>query len=153
VIYEAGGQEIQALNSTTTYEIIKMMKGVVDKGTGRGLRGGKYGKIPPTAGKTGTTQNNSDGWFIGITPNMVTGVWVGAEDRSVRFKSTGIGQGARVALPIYGLYMQRVYKDPNIGYSILDFEAPPDYTTNEPGPPSGFSGGGPAPWVDTSSAW
>ena len=131
VIYEAGGQEIQALNSTTTYEIIKMMKGVVDKGTGRGLRGGKYGKIPPTAGKTGTTQNNSDGWFIGITPNMVTGVWVGAEDRSVRFKSTGIGQGARVALPIYGLYMQRVYKDPNIGYSILDFEEPPDYNPKE----------------------
>jgi penicillin-binding protein 1A len=108
-----------------------MMKGVVDKGTGRGLRGGKYGKIPPTAGKTGTTQNNSDGWFIGITPNMVTGVWVGAEDRSVRFKSTAIGQGARVALPIYGLYMQRVYKDPNIGYSILDFEEPPDYNAKE----------------------
>lgn len=130
IIYAASGDQSQALNSSTAFEIIKMMKGVVDKGTGRGLRGGRYGKIPPTAGKTGTTQNNSDGWFIGITPSLVTGIWVGAEDRSVRFKSTGIGQGARVALPIYGLYMQRVYKDARLSFPTLDFDEPEDYSAD-----------------------
>ena len=103
------------------------MKGVVERGTGASLRSGKYGPIAPTAGKTGTTQNNSDGWFIGITPDLVTGVWVGAEDRSVRFKSMNYGQGARMALPIYGLYMKQVYKDFHIGLSTLDFSEPSDY--------------------------
>ena len=84
------------------------------------------GITAPTAGKTGTTQNNSDGWFIGITPELVTGVWVGAEDRAVRFQSMNWGQGARMALPIYGYYMQRVYKDP-IGLSTRDFLHPDDY--------------------------
>ena len=127
VIYEATEEKNQALSSTGEYEILKMMKGVIERGTGASLRSGKYGTIAPTAGKTGTTQNNSDGWFIGITPDLVTGIWVGAEDRSVRFKSMNFGQGARMALPIYGLYMKQVYKDAHIGLSTLDFAEPPDY--------------------------
>ncbi|MCF8328798.1 MAG: transglycosylase domain-containing protein [Crocinitomicaceae bacterium] len=127
VIYEATEEKNQALSSTVAYEILKMMKGVIERGTGASLRSGKYGTIAPTAGKTGTTQNNSDGWFIGITPDLVTGIWVGAEDRSVRFKSMNFGQGARMALPIYGLYMKQVYKDAHIGLSTLDFAEPPDY--------------------------
>jgi penicillin-binding protein 1A len=62
-------------------------------------------------GKTGTTQNNSDGWFMGITPNLVTGVWSGCDDRSVRFRDTHYGQGANMALPVFAEYMQRVYAD------------------------------------------
>ena len=84
----------------------------------------------PIAGKTGTTQNNSDGWFMGLTPDLVTGVWVGAEDRSVHFRSTNLGQGANMALPIWGLYMQRVYNDPGIKISKEDFERPLNYHFN-----------------------
>jgi penicillin-binding protein 1A len=127
VIYEATPYNDEALNSTVAYEILKMMKGVISQGTGGSLRSGKYGPIPPTAGKTGTTQNNSDGWFIGITPDLVTGVWVGAEDRAVRFKSMNWGQGARMALPIYGYYMQQAYKDPVLSLSTRDFSEPPNY--------------------------
>ncbi len=127
VIYSAMPHTDQALNSTVSYEILKMMKLVITQGTGGSLRSGKYGTIPVTAGKTGTTQNNSDGWFIGITPDLVTGVWVGAEDRSVRFKSMNWGQGARMALPIYGYYMQQAYKDHILALSSEDFPEPPDY--------------------------
>lgn len=127
VIYQAEEHREQVVNSTVAYEILKMMKGVIQGGTGSSLRSGKYGSIPPTAGKTGTTQNNSDGWFIGITPELVTGVWVGAEDRSVRFKSMNWGQGARMALPIYGYYMHKVYQDPIIGLTTRDFTVPDDY--------------------------
>lgn len=127
IIYEAMQHTDQALNSTVSYEILKMMKMVVERGTGAGLRGGKYGHMAPTAGKTGTTQNNSDGWFVGITPDLVTGVWVGAEDRSVRFKSMNWGQGARMALPIYGYYMEKAYRDHFVALSTLDFVEPPDY--------------------------
>jgi penicillin-binding protein 1A len=127
VIYSATPHTDQALNATVSYEILKMMKLVISQGTGGSLRSGKYGPIPITAGKTGTTQNNSDGWFIGITPDLVTGVWVGAEDRSVRFKSMNWGQGARMALPIYGYYMQQAYKDHILALSSEDFPEPPDY--------------------------
>jgi penicillin-binding protein 1A len=119
----------QALNSSVAYETLKLMKGVVEGGTGTSLRSSQpWGGITyPTAGKTGTTQNNSDGWFIGITPDLVTGVWVGAEDKQVRFRSMLWGQGARMALPIYGYYMQKVYKDKNIKLFSGDFEPPSDY--------------------------
>lgn len=129
VIYSATEHREQALNSTVAYEMLQMMKGVINFGTGGSLRGGRSwgGITAPTAGKTGTTQNNSDGWFVGITPELVTGVWVGAEDRAVRFKTMTWGQGGRMALPIYGYYMQRVYKDPVIALSTRDFEAPSDY--------------------------
>jgi penicillin-binding protein 1A len=87
--------------------------------------------LAPTAGKTGTTQSNSDGWFVGLTPELVTGVWVGAEDRSVRFRSMNWGQGARMALPIYGYYMQKVYKDPIVALSTKDFDQPMNYDPNQ----------------------
>jgi penicillin-binding protein 1A len=129
VIYSATEHREQALNSTVAYEMLQMMKGVVNFGTAGSLRGGRsWGGISaPTAGKTGTTQNNSDGWFVGITPELVTGVWVGAEDRAVRFKSMTWGQGGRMALPIYGYFMQKVYKDPGIALSTRDFDQPTDY--------------------------
>jgi penicillin-binding protein 1A len=75
-------------------------------------------------GKTGTTNNNSDAWFIGITPELVTGVWTGAEDRAISFSSTAQGQGANAALPIYALFMQKVYADKSLNYSMGDFELP-----------------------------
>lgn len=129
VIYSATEEREQALNATVAFEMLQMMKGVVNHGTAGSLRGSRsWGGIKaPTAGKTGTTQNNSDGWFMGITPDLVTGVWVGAEDRTVRFKTMTWGQGGRMALPIYGYYMQKIYRDPSIGLSTRDFTPPPDY--------------------------
>lgn len=129
VIYSAKSESKEVLSEDVAYTMIKMMEGVVQGGTGSRLRGGAaYGNIlAPTAGKTGTTQNNSDGWFMGLTPDLVTGVWVGAEDRGVRFRSTEQGQGARTAMPIYGYYMNAVYKDPKIGISTIDFGKPKNY--------------------------
>jgi penicillin-binding protein 1A len=130
-IYDVMPSTTEALDENTAYIMLDMLKGVMDRGTGLRLRGGgggnraKYGNIKvPTAGKTGTTQNNSDGWFIGITPDLVTGIWTGAEDRSVRFASTDKGQGANMALPIYGYYMNKVYADSTIPISTEDFERP-----------------------------
>ncbi len=132
VIYNANSYSKEVLSAEVAYTMVKMMEGVVTRGTGIGLRLNRpYGNIlVPTAGKTGTTQNNSDGWFIGITPELVTGVWVGAEDRGVHFRSTTLGQGARTSLPIYGYYMQKVYKDPKIEISSESFEEPINYTIN-----------------------
>jgi penicillin-binding protein 1A len=139
-VYDVLPKTYEALDERTAYIMLKMLKGVTDgaynpssskvSGTGLRLRTSwgnrqKYANIKfPTAGKTGTTQNNSDGWFIGITPDLVTGVWTGAEDRSVRFSTTDKGQGANMALPIYGYYMNRVYADPTIQISTGDFEPP-----------------------------
>ena len=119
----------EAINEHVAYSVLKMMEAVVSGGTGSTLRSGApWGGIPyPTAGKTGTTQNNSDGWFIGLTPDLATGVWVGAEDRSVHFRSTREGQGARTAAPIYGYFMQKVYKDAKIGISTTGFDKPIGY--------------------------
>ena len=114
VIYEYVEDRWQVYNENVACEVVQMMKKVMNEGTGASLRNGAnpWGGINyPTAGKTGTTQSNSDGWFMGLTPTLVTGVWVGAEDRSVRFRSTQSGQGSRVALPIYGYYMKKVYLD------------------------------------------
>jgi len=132
----------EAMDERTAYVMLQMLKGVVDgaynRETGRTVGTGvrlrmswgnraKYANIKhPTAGKTGTTQNNSDGWFIGITPDLCTGVWVGAEDRSVRFSRTDLGQGANMALPIYGYFMNKVYADATISISTGDFEPPSD---------------------------
>jgi penicillin-binding protein 1A len=134
VIYSAQPESREALNQNIAYRMIKMMEGAINFGTGASLRGTwrPWGGISaPTAGKTGTTQNNSDGWFMGLTPDLVTGVWVGAEDRSVRFKSMEWGQGARMALPIYGYYMQKVYKDPKIKISQGAFSAPLNYNPSQ----------------------
>ena len=129
VIYNAKPYSKEVLNENVAYETLKMMKQVVTRGTAGSLRSGRsWGNIlAPTAGKTGTTQSNADGWFVGLTPELVTGVWVGAEDRSVRFKTMEWGQGGRMALPIYGYYMQKVYKDPVIALSTTDFAQPESY--------------------------
>ncbi len=130
VIYSANPHSKEVLNSGVAYTTLNMMKGAVQFGTATSLRGTwrKWGGIShPTAAKTGTTQNNSDGWFMGLTPDLVTGIWVGAEDRAVRFKSMNWGQGARMALPIYGYYMQDVYKDKKLKISTSDFEVPIGY--------------------------
>jgi penicillin-binding protein 1A len=113
----------EAVSEETAYLMLSLMKGVVESGTGVRLRY-KYGFTNPIAGKTGTTQNQSDGWFMGITPKLVTGVWVGAEDRSVHFRTITLGQGANMALPIWALYMKQVYADKNIDLYKGDFEAP-----------------------------
>ncbi|HRZ42777.1 MAG TPA: PBP1A family penicillin-binding protein [Bacteroidales bacterium] len=112
-----------AMSEKTAYLMVELMKGVVQYGTGTRLRS-RYGLSYPIAGKTGTTDNNSDGWFIGLTPSLVTGVWVGCEDRSAHFRSTALGQGASMALPVWALYMQRIYKDPKLDVSKGDFPKP-----------------------------
>lgn len=113
----------EALSEEKAYLMTSLMKGVVDNGTGVRLRY-KYKLTNPIAGKTGTTQNNSDGWFIGLTPELVGGAWVGAEDRSVHFDNTSEGQGASMALPIWAIFMQKVYADKTIKISKGDFEKP-----------------------------
>lgn len=131
VIYESIPNSKEAMSEDLAYATLDMMKQVVTRGTAASLRGtwrGDWGGITyPTAGKTGTTQNNSDGWFMALTPDLVTGVWVGAEDMAIRFRSMEWGQGARLALPIYGYMMQRAYKDPKIKISKEDFEVPYGY--------------------------
>lgn len=112
----------EALDEVAAWLTIQLMKGVT-QGTGGRLRS-RYKFNWPVAGKTGTTQNNSDGWFIGTTPDITTGVWVGGEDRQIRFSSTAQGQGANMALPIWALYMLKVYNDPVLNYSKGDFERP-----------------------------
>ncbi len=116
-------KKTEAMDEVTAYKMLRLMEGVVESGTGIRLRY-KYGFNNPIAGKTGTTQNQSDGWFMGITPGLTTGIWVGAEDRSVHFRSISLGQGANMALPIWALYMRKVYDDPALGISQGDFEKP-----------------------------
>lgn len=113
----------EVMNEEKAYVVLQLMKGVVQIGTGVRLRY-RYKLTMPIAGKTGTTQNNSDGWFMGITPDLVSGCWVGAEDRSVHFDRTDQGQGAQMALPIWAKYMQRVYADKTIKLTQGDFEKP-----------------------------
>jgi penicillin-binding protein 1A len=113
----------ESMSEETAYLMLDLMKGVVQSGTGIRLRL-KYGLNNPIAGKTGTTQNQSDGWFIGITPDLTTGIWVGAEDRSVHFRTIGLGQGANMALPIWAIYMQKALADPSLNLSKSDFEKP-----------------------------
>lgn len=113
----------QVFSEETAYLMIHLMKGVVNMGTAGWLRK-KYKFKEPVAGKTGTTQNNSDGWFMGGTPDLVAGVWTGAEDRQVRFASIADGQGATLALPIWGIFMRKVYDDKTITLNRGDFEKP-----------------------------
>jgi penicillin-binding protein 1A len=113
----------EVLSEEKAYVMLQLMKGVVLGGTGSRLRY-RFKLNQPMAGKTGTTQNNSDGWFMGITPELVSGCWVGGEDRSIHFNSTDQGQGASMALPIFGYYMQKVYADKMLKISQGDFEKP-----------------------------
>lgn len=123
VIQRFSPEESEAMSEIAAYKTIELMKGVVQSGTGVRLRS-LYGFKNPIAGKTGTTQKNSDGYFMGITPDLTTGVWVGADDRSVHFRSTRLGQGSHTALPIWALYMKKVYNDPNLKVSKGDFPKP-----------------------------
>ena len=109
----------EAITRDAAYAMIQMMRGVVDGGTGSRLRF-RYGLSGAIAGKTGTTNDNSDGWFIGYTPTITAGVWVGAEDRYVHFTSTALGQGANMALPIWGIWMKKVLADGTLGISSND---------------------------------
>jgi penicillin-binding protein 1A len=138
-IYEPNQEMRQGLDEITSYKVIKMMQGVVDgawneelqkrSGTAVRLRYDSdkrdYDGIKfPMAGKTGTTQNNTDGWFMGLTPDLVTGVWVGAQDPTIRFSSTRYGQGANTALPIYGYFMKDTYADEGVALSRREFTRP-----------------------------
>lgn len=114
----------EVIGETTAYKMIYMLRNVVDYGTGIRLRY-RYNLKCPMGGKTGTTQNNSDGWFVGFTPTLVSGAWVGGEDRSIHFDNMAQGQGAAMALPIVALYMQKVLADPTLGYNAEEeFDIP-----------------------------
>jgi penicillin-binding protein 1A len=108
--YDDSVPKANVISKQTADYMIEMMESVVDSGTARRLRF-RYGITGTVAGKTGTTQNQSDGWFMGITPNIVAGVWVGGYNRKIRFRSTALGQGANMALPIWGLFMKDMQRD------------------------------------------
>jgi len=119
------------VNTDVAYAVLKLLEGVTEGGSGTRLRWGgagfrnyDYSFTNPIAGKTGTTQNNSDGWFVGMVPNLAAGVWVGNDDRSAHFRSTFYGQGATMALPIWGLFMKKCYKDSDLSVSKDAFDRP-----------------------------
>lgn len=140
VLFEATPETQDVLSEESAYVTVKLLEGVTESGSGIRLRhrgaeennpyfgtvvtGYPYEFQNPIAGKTGTTQNQSDGWFIGMVPNLVTGVWVGGEDRATHFNSIAYGQGATMALPIWALYMKKLYEDPLLEVSIDSFPAP-----------------------------
>ncbi|MBF2707331.1 penicillin-binding protein 1A [Flavobacterium soyangense] len=138
VIYEPIPESHDVLNKDIAFAVIKLLEGVTEGGSGARLRtqgggsgdnrwtGYPYMFTNPIAGKTGTTQNQSDGWFMGMVPNLVTGVWVGCEDRSARFKSLTYGQGATAALPVWAYFMKLCYADENLKVSKEDFDRPPN---------------------------
>ena len=119
ILGQFSGRKREALSQRATGAMIRMMRAVVDNGTGVRLRF-RYGLKGEIAGKTGTTNDNSDGWFIGYTPKITAGVWVGAEDRYVHFSNNSLGQGANMALPIWGLWMKKVIQDGTLGISERD---------------------------------
>lgn len=136
VLQEFTPRTNEVMSEEDAYVILDLMKGVTQNGTGVRLRG-KYSSYPndvvtgypwafenPIAGKTGTTQNNSDGWFMGVVPNLITSVWGGCEDRAAHFGSITYGQGATVALPVWALYMEKCYADKHLNVSKADFEKP-----------------------------
>ncbi|TPV35007.1 penicillin-binding protein [Paucihalobacter ruber] len=139
VLYQVTPETKDVLSEEVAYVTVNLLEGVTQFGSGQRLRstwavntplykevitGYPYAFENPIAGKTGTTQNQSDGWFMGMVPNLVTGVWVGAEDRSVHFKGIAYGQGASMALPIWGLFMKKCYADENLEVSKDEFEKP-----------------------------
>ena len=138
MIYEPIPESHDVLNKDIAFAVIKLLEGVTEGGSGARLRtsgggsgdnrwtGYPYMFTNPIAGKTGTTQNQSDGWFMGMVPNLVTGVWVGCEDRSARFKSLTYGQGATAALPVWAYFMKLCYEDQNLKVSKEKFERPPN---------------------------
>ncbi|MDG2146769.1 MAG: transglycosylase domain-containing protein [Flavobacteriaceae bacterium] len=145
-LFEVVPNTTDVISQEAAYVTINLLKGVTKYGSGGRLRhaglektnyvyenvvtGYPYIFDNPIAGKTGTTQNQSDGWFIGMVPNLVSGVWVGGEDRSVHFEEIAFGQGATMALPIWALYMKRAYEIPELEISVDDFEEPEKLTIN-----------------------
>ena len=143
VLYESVPETRDVLSQEVAYTTVKLMEGVTQSGSGARLRGNyaknqqiykeiitgyPYEFTNPIAGKTGTTQNQSDGWFMGMVPNLVTGVWVGGEDRSIHFAGIRYGQGASMALPIWGVYMKKLYADEELDVSKEAFEEPEEMT-------------------------
>ena len=140
ILFEVLPETTDVLSEQSAYVTLNLLKGVTEEGSGRRLRheganlnnyvyenvvtGYPYEFDNPIAGKTGTTQNQSDGWFMGMVPNLVTGVWVGGEDRAIHFKDIAYGQGATMALPIWGLFMKSVYENEELGISNEDFIVP-----------------------------
>ncbi len=108
-------KQTEIISASTAYKMVKMMRGVVDFGTASRLRN-RYGFKVDAGGKTGTTNSQADSWFIGYTPQLLAGVWVGCDDRAFSFRSTALGQGAAAALPIWSIFMKRVYADTKLGY-------------------------------------
>ena len=139
-LYQFTPETKDVLSEEVAFVTTKLLEGVTQHGSGVRLRtagaekyradfkeiitGYPYQFENPIAGKTGTTQNQSDGWFMGMVPNLVTGVWVGAEDRAAHFASITYGQGAAMALPIWALYMRNCYEDESLNVSKEDFEEP-----------------------------
>jgi penicillin-binding protein 1A len=132
----------EVFSPEVAYTMVNLLQGITQSGTGVRLRhsgagygsyvtGYPYGFQNPIAGKTGTTQNNSDGWFVGMVPNLITAVWTGCQDRSAHFGSTAYGQGASTALPIWALYMRSVYTMPELGIRKDAFDAPSSPMTIE----------------------
>ena len=117
VISEFTPQHTECISEDAYYKILSILLNVVDSGTGNRLRRAPYMLTAQMGGKTGTTNYNADGWFMGFTPQLVTGVWVGGDERYIHFNSMANGQGAEMALPIYGLYMKKVYDDSSLPYS------------------------------------
>jgi len=138
VLYENVPVTRDIISAESAYVTVKLLEGVTDGGSGGRLRrtwegdsfyknymtGYPYGFTNPIAGKTGTTQNQSDGWFMGMVPNLVAGVWVGAEDRSAHFNTLTYGQGATMALPIWGYFMKMCYADKELNVSTSEFKKP-----------------------------
>ncbi len=117
----------EVISAESAHKMLYMLRAVVDGGTGGRLRF-RYGLKAPIGGKTGTTNNNSDAWFMGVTPRLVSGVWVGGDDRDIHFDSMAWGQGATMALPVFAYYMQSIYKDKQLGYTEEEtFDLPKDF--------------------------
>jgi penicillin-binding protein 1A len=130
VIASFNPRKTEAINEESAYLMLNLLEGVVRTGTGIRLRL-RYNLNGAIGGKTGTTQNNSDGWFIGLTPNLVTGVWVGGEDRDIHFDNLSLGGGSNMALPIWALYMKRAYENAGLSISLEDeFDAPLNFNIN-----------------------
>jgi penicillin-binding protein 1A len=119
----------EVLSEDQAYLMLDLLQGVVLIGSGNRLRRPPYMLMNQIGGKTGTTQNHANGWFMGVTPNLVGGVWSGWEDQSIHFETMGEGQGASMALPIFGIFMKKLYSDPQFGIMEADqFERPSDFS-------------------------
>lgn len=117
----------EVISESSAYKMVVMLRAVINEGTGNRIRR-LYGITADMGGKTGTTNRNSDGWFMGFTPSLVSGCWVGGEERDIHFDTMRDGQGASMALPVWGLYMQKVYADKTLGYSQDErFDIPDDF--------------------------